>query len=417
RGTGAHRILPRAVRGPVRRRDGFPGERKAPTESPVRHLPPKLVVAPARGAVADVLEPRTKPFDQVPIPDVRRVSLADAGCGHIEDPLGPRRPRPTCGFRDERARIGFEVEPVLSLPFVDLRRVAEEAAVMEDLIEVADERAAISKVQQFLLEFFDERLHLGDPLVSMTADAEQLAFRREAEAFLDEEELVGSAGAAKDELVHAVPGGVDQSRGGAVDQVAGGEQVPAPRRERLAIEDPQDRAENVVAPHVRRTVERIEDDGEAPAAELLHLAHLLRGHLGDEVRLAACVHEQVVHPDVEFELLLPVHIAALGRIPPDREAPPWHATSTSPRNTVKSAPALSTTQGTFVARLRRSQFFRSSSGLVVTFGSPGNSAFSTSIPRGLRASAVRMTVSALWWANASSLSSTGYDIGSHTNGR
>src|SRR2546422_7291483 len=112
---------------------------------------------------------------------------------------------------------------------------------MEDLIEVADERAAISKVQQFLLEFFDERLHLGDPLVSMTADAEQFAFRREAEAFLDEEELVGSAGAAKDELVHAVPGGVDQRRGGGGDQGARGGPGPAPRRARLAIQDTHDR--------------------------------------------------------------------------------------------------------------------------------------------------------------------------------
>src|SRR3989442_12624607 len=99
---------------------------------------------------------------------------------------------------------------------------------MEVLIEAADNGPAISKVQQFLLEFFDERLHLGDPLVSMTADAEQFAFRREAEAFLDEEELVGSAGAAKEELVHAVPGGGDQRRRGAADSVARGGQVAAP---------------------------------------------------------------------------------------------------------------------------------------------------------------------------------------------
>src|SRR5207245_4896624 len=98
----------------------------------------------------------------------------------------------------ERDRVRFEVETILSFSLVDLRRVAEEAAVMEDLIEVSDERAAVPEVQEFLLEFFDERLHLGDPLVSMTADAEQFAFRREAEAFFDEEELVGSAGAALD---------------------------------------------------------------------------------------------------------------------------------------------------------------------------------------------------------------------------
>ena len=44
--------------------------------------------------------------------------------------------------------------------------------------------------------------------------------------------------------------------------------------------------------------------------------------MGDEVRFAARVHEEVIHPDVEFELLLPIHIAARGRIPPDRELPP-----------------------------------------------------------------------------------------------
>src|SRR3989441_9225493 len=281
RGTGAHRILPRAVRDPVRRRDGFPGERKAPTESPVRHLPPKLVVGPPRGAVS-VLEPRTKPFDQVPIPDVRGDGLVDPGRRHIEDALGPGRPGPASGFRDERDRVRLEVETILSLALVDLRRVAEEAAVMKDLVEVSDERTAIAEVQEFLLEFFHERLHLGDPLVSMTADAEQFASRRETEAFLDEEELVGSAGAALDELVHAVPGGVDQRRRRAVDQVARREEVPTGRRELLPIEDPEDRPEDVVALHVRRAVERIEDDRETSAAEVLHLSHFLRGDLGDE---------------------------------------------------------------------------------------------------------------------------------------
>src|SRR5207245_2906872 len=180
-------------------------------------------------------------------------------------------------------------------------------------------------------------------------------------------------------------------------------------------------------------VQWIEDDRETSAAEVLHLSHFLRGDLGDEVRFAARVHEEVIHPDIEFELLLPVCVPGRRGIPPDRQlpphsvhesgdprqpdAPPWHARSTSPRKTGKSAPALRTTQGTFVARLRRSQFFWSSSGFGVTFGSPGNSALSTSIPRGLRASAVRKTVSALWCANASSLSSTGYDMGSHTNVR
>src|SRR2546425_9266192 len=93
------------------------------------------------------------------------------------------------------------------------------------------------------------------PIFSMTADAEQFAFRREAEAFLDEEELVGSAGAAKDELVHPVPGGVDQRRGGAVDQVGGGEQIPAPRPGGLSVEDTPGRPQEVFIPHLRRAVQ------------------------------------------------------------------------------------------------------------------------------------------------------------------
>src|SRR3989454_7395275 len=147
--------------------------------------------------------------------------------------------------------MGCEGRRVFPPPSVTLRGFAKEAAVEKNVIEGADNRAAISKVQQFLLEFFDERLHLGDPLVSMTADAEQFAFRREAEAFLDEEELVGSAGAAKDELVHAVPGGVDQRRGGAVDQGAGGGQIPAPPPGRLARRNPPERPPKSVWPSVR----------------------------------------------------------------------------------------------------------------------------------------------------------------------
>src|SRR2546426_8465527 len=101
----------------------------------------------------------------------------------------------------------------------------------------------------------------------MPADSEQLPLRRETEAFLDEEELVGSAGAAKDELVHAVPGGVDQSRGGAGDQGAGGGKTPTGGRGRLSVQEPPERPQNVVAPHLRRAVERVEGDGETPAAE------------------------------------------------------------------------------------------------------------------------------------------------------
>src|SRR3989442_11548773 len=109
------------------------------------------------------------------------------------------------------------------------------------------------------------------------------AFRREAEVFFDEEELVGSASAALDELVHAVPRGVHQRRRRAVNQIAGGEQIPTRRRELLPIEDPEDRPEDVVAPHVRRAVQWIEDDPETSAAEILHLSHFLRGDLGDEL--------------------------------------------------------------------------------------------------------------------------------------
>src|SRR2546428_11072769 len=98
----------------------------------------------------------------------------------------------------------------------------------------------------------------------MSTDAKQFAFRREAEAFRDEEELVGPAGAAKDELVHAVPGGVDQSRGGGGDQGAGGGQNPAPRRERPAVKKPQDRPQKVVFPPPRRAGAWVEGDGGAP---------------------------------------------------------------------------------------------------------------------------------------------------------
>ena len=44
--------------------------------------------------------------------------------------------------------------------------------------------------------------------------------------------------------------------------------------------------------------------------------------MGDEVRFATRLHEEVVHPDIEFELLFAVDVPAGGRIPPDRELPP-----------------------------------------------------------------------------------------------
>src|SRR2546428_8800392 len=88
------------------------------------------------------------------------------------------------------------------------------------------------------------------------------------------------------------------------------------------MEDAEDGPEDIVAPHVRRAVERIEDDREPPTAEILHLSHFLRGDLGDEVRFAARVHEEVIHPDVEFELLLPVRVPGRRGIPPNRQLPP-----------------------------------------------------------------------------------------------
>src|SRR3989442_8759579 len=113
-------------------------------------------------------------------------------------------------------------------------------------MKVAAKQPAVSEVHQFPFEFLHEPLDLGDPLVSMPADSEQLPLRRETEAFLDEEELVGPAGAAKDELVHAVPGGVDQSRGGGVEQGSRGGQSPPPRPGRPAIEKTPGRPEKTV---------------------------------------------------------------------------------------------------------------------------------------------------------------------------
>src|SRR6266581_1624154 len=248
---GAPRILREEVRDPFDCGQRVPGDAETESESPVRHTPPDLVVGSPGSLAADVLEPRTEPFDQVPIADVRGDRLVDTGRGHIEDALSPRRPGPARRLRDKRDWVRLKVKTIFSFSLVDLRRVPEETAVMKNLIEVSDERTAVTEVQEFLLEFLHERLHLGDPLVAMTPDAEQFAFRWETEAFFDEEELVGSASAALDELVHTVPGRVHQRRRRAVDQIPGREQVPTWRRELLAIEDPQDRPEDVVAPHVR----------------------------------------------------------------------------------------------------------------------------------------------------------------------
>src|SRR5207245_4177664 len=202
---GAPWILREEVRDPFDCGQHVPGDAEAESEDPVRHIPTELVVGPPRGAAPNVLEPRTKPLDQIAIPDVRGDGLVDAGRGHIEDALGPGRPGPAGRLRDERDRVRLEVQTIFSFSLVDLRRVAEEAAVMEDLIEVSHERTAVAEVQELLLEFVHERLHLGDPLVAMTADAEQFAFRREAEAFFDDEELLGPAGGALAGLMPPTP--------------------------------------------------------------------------------------------------------------------------------------------------------------------------------------------------------------------
>src|SRR5437879_3375257 len=203
---GAPRILREEVRDPFHCGQHVPGDAETESEDPVRHIPTELAVGSPGGLAPNVLEPRTKPFDQISIADVRGDRLIDAGRGHIEDALGPGRPGPAGRLRDERDRVRLEVQTMFSFSLVDLRRVAEEAAVMEDLIEVSHERTAVAEVQELLLEFVHERLHLGDPLVAMTADAEQFAFRWEAAAFFDEEELVGSPSAALHELMHPVPG-------------------------------------------------------------------------------------------------------------------------------------------------------------------------------------------------------------------
>ena len=132
---------------------------------------------------------------------------------------------------------------------------------------------------------------------------------------MHEEELLGAPSAPLHELVDRAPRGVHERRGGAVDHVPRCEQVGAAGREAGPVEDPEDRPEDVVASHVRRSIERVEDDGEAPAAHVLHLAHLLGGHVGDELGLPHRIDEEVVHPDVELELPLPVHVPRRGGVP------------------------------------------------------------------------------------------------------
>src|SRR5437773_7652121 len=264
RGIGAPRILPRDIRDPVRRRDRLPGECLASPESPVRDLPSPR--DDARGAGDS--EARPEALDEVLIAHVGWHRLLDYLRRDLKDPLLARRPGAAGGLRDERDRVRFEVEPVLARGLVDLRRVREEAAVVEDLIEVPDEGAAVPEVHELPLEFSDERLDLRDPAVSVTADAVQFALRREADALLDQEELLRTAAPALDELVDAAGGRVDERRRGPVDQISRGEQVRAERRKAFPVEDPEDRPEDVVALHVRGAVERIEDHGESPASRV-----------------------------------------------------------------------------------------------------------------------------------------------------
>ena len=143
------------------------------------------------------------------------------------------------------------MQTILPVRLVDLGRIGEEAAIMEDLVEISDEGTAVSKVQEFPFEVADEALHLGNPFLAVAADAVQLPLRRQAEALLDLGEFLGPSSASLHEFVDASFRRVHQGRGGTINQVAGGEQVGPASRESLPIEDAEDRAEDVVALHVR----------------------------------------------------------------------------------------------------------------------------------------------------------------------
>src|SRR3989442_3937669 len=159
---------------------------------------------------------------------MRRNGLLDSRGGYVEDACLPGRPRAARRLDDERDRVRLEVEPVLSRGLVGLRRVCEEPAVVEDLVEVPDERASVPEVHQLPLELADECLRLRDPLLPMTADPVQLPLRREPQAFCDQEELLWTTSPAEDELVHSALRGVHEGRRGPVNGVPRRQQAPPP---------------------------------------------------------------------------------------------------------------------------------------------------------------------------------------------
>src|SRR5207244_12081889 len=114
-----------------------------------------------------------------------------------------------------------EVEPILARRLVDLSRVGEEAPIVEDLVEVPDERAAVPEVHQLSLELSGEGLHLRDPLVAVPADPVQLPLWRETEAFLNQAELIGWT-AALHALMNRGRGRVHGRPRGPVDRAACG---------------------------------------------------------------------------------------------------------------------------------------------------------------------------------------------------
>src|SRR2546426_291657 len=100
---------------------------------------------------------------------------------------------------------------------------------MQDLVQPPTNPPAVPEVHQLPLELADERLHLWDPLLPVPADPVQPPLRREPDAFVDQGELLRAAAPAPDELVDLAPRRVHEGRGGAPDQVAGGQEVGAPR--------------------------------------------------------------------------------------------------------------------------------------------------------------------------------------------